>query len=312
MASNQFKEALTKKISANKKDDSVPGLTEKKREMSIIDLIKKQQPAFKMALGKAMEPERFTRIAMTIVRQSPELMISTPASLLGALMQSAQLGLEPNTLGKSYIIPRRNKGVWEANFQIGYKGLLELFYNSSQAQSVMTEAVYENDDFEYELGLEPKLKHIPALSDRGDIIFYYAVARMKNGAYAFKVMSVDDIKAHAVKHSKAYASNNSPWVNHFDAMAKKTVLIQVLKTLPLSTRLNNQIEQDNTIKHYDKNLNSMEEAVDVTDFSSVEISEGADELSGTDENEIHASVSRAVNQEMFNPETGEFFTGYTQ
>ena len=67
------------------------------------------------ALPSVMTPERFTRIALTAVSNNPQLAHCTPMSFLGAMMQAAQLGLEPNTpLGQAYLIPYRNKGTLEA------------------------------------------------------------------------------------------------------------------------------------------------------------------------------------------------------
>ena len=73
-------------------------------------------------------------------------------------MNAAQLGLEPNTpLGQAYLIPYKNHGKLECQFQIGYKGLIDMVYRNDNIQTVQAQCVYENDVFEYELGLEPKL-----------------------------------------------------------------------------------------------------------------------------------------------------------
>ena len=199
------------------------------KQDTIFDLIQKQKPAFAMALGKAMDPDRFTRIALTIVRNNPKLMQCSAMSLLGALMSSAQLGLEPNILGQSYIIPYGN----QAQFQIGYKGLIKLFYNSENALSITAQEVYENDTFEYEYGLNPSLKHKPAMTNRGNVIAYYAVAKLKGGAEAFSVISKEDAIKFGKAKSKSFSSG--PWQTDFDEMAKKTVIKMVLKYMPLST-----------------------------------------------------------------------------
>ena len=79
-------------------------------------------------------------------------------------MQAAQLGVEPNTpLGQAYLIPYRNHGQLECQFQLGYKGLIDLAYRSGEITSISAHEVCENDDFEYELSLDEKLKHKPAL-----------------------------------------------------------------------------------------------------------------------------------------------------
>ena len=149
-------------------------------------------------------------------------------------MQAAQLGLEPNTpVGQAYLIPYKNKGIQECQFQLGYKGLIDLAYRSGEIKDIQAHEVYENDAFEYEFGLEPKLKHIPATHDRGEIIMYYAIFHMVNGGYGFEVMSKEDIINHAKKTSQSYDSSYSPWAKYFDEMAKKTVIKKCLKYAPI-------------------------------------------------------------------------------
>ena len=99
---------------------------------------------------------------------------------------------------------------------------------------------------EYSFGLEPTLKHVPALSDRGDPIAFYAMFRTKDGGYGFEVMSMDDMRQHARRYSKAYDSG--PWQTSFEEMAKKTVLKRVLKYAPLKSDFVRQVSQDETVK----------------------------------------------------------------
>jgi recombination protein RecT len=165
-------------------------------------------------------------------------------------MSAAQLGLEPNTaLGQAYILPYQNKGVLEAQFQLGYKGLIDLAYRSGEVELVQAHIVYENDTFSCEYGLQPKLTHIPADSDRGNPIKVYAMFKTKAGGYGFEVMSIDDVKNHAQKYSKSYGSNYSPWATNFEEMAKKTVLKKCLKYAPLKSDFVRGIVQDGGIKN---------------------------------------------------------------
>jgi len=117
----------------------------------------------------------------------------------------------------------------------GYKGLIDLSYRSGEMTSVYAHTVYENDEFEYEYGLDQKLVHKPASSNRGEAVFYYAVWKLKNGGYGFLVMSKDDVIKHARQYSQAFNSSYSPWAKEFDEMAKKTVLKAVLKYAPIKT-----------------------------------------------------------------------------
>lgn len=113
---------------------------------------------------------------------------------------------------------------------------------------IQAHTVCENDEFEYEFGLDPKLIHRPAKSERGAPVFFYAVFKTKDGGYGFEVMSVEDIRSHAAKYSQSYNSAYSPWKTNFEEMAKKTVLKKALKYAPLKSDFVRQISTDETIK----------------------------------------------------------------
>lgn len=212
--------------------------------------ITKMEGEIAKALPSVLTPERFTRITLSALNATPKLAETTPKSFLGAMMTAAQLGLEPNTpLGQAYLLPYKNKGVLECQFQLGYKGLIDLAYRSGQVSIIQAHAVHEHDDFSYEYGLEPKLSHKPALRDRGEVYCYYAMFRTKDGGFGFSVMSKDDIQTHAERFSQSYGSDFSPWKTNFDEMAKKTVLKRVLKYAPLKSDFVKAVAGDGTIKH---------------------------------------------------------------
>lgn len=221
----------------------------KKQPQTIKDYINAMSGEIAKALPQVMTPERFTRIALSAVSNTPKLGNCTPQSFLGAMMNAAQLGLEPNTpLGQAYLIPfeNRKKGITECQFQIGYKGLIDLAYRSGEVKMIDAQTVYENDEFEYELGMDPVLKHKPARTNRGNPIYFYATFKLTNGGQGFQVMSIEDVQDHAKKYSKTY--NNGPWQTNFEEMAKKTVLKKLLKYAPLKTEFVKQVTSDETIK----------------------------------------------------------------
>lgn len=209
---------------------------------SIKDYINSMQGEIQKALPSVMTPERFTRIALSAVSNTPKLAECTPQSFLGAMMNAAQLGLEPNTpLGHAYLIPYGK----QCQFQIGYKGLLDLAHRAGTNAAAYT--VYENDEFSYTLGLHPDIKHVPAVTDRGKPIAFYATwenPEMK--AYGFEVMSYEEVEAHGKKYSKTY--NNSPWQTNFEEMAKKTVLKKALKYAPLKSEFIRAVAEDESVK----------------------------------------------------------------
>lgn len=212
--------------------------------------IKSMEGEIKKALPSVITPERFTRIVLSAISVNPKLGSCTPSSFLGAMMTSAQLGLEVNTpLGQAYVLPYSNKGVLEAQFQLGYKGLIDLAYRSGEVEVIQAHVVYENDDFQCEYGLDPKLTHKPADHNRGNPIKVYAVFKTKSGGFGFEVMSMEDVRKHAEKYSKAYSSSFSPWKTNFEEMAKKTVLKRVLKYAPLKSDFVRAAVQDEVIKN---------------------------------------------------------------
>lgn len=213
------------------------------KDTTLKGLIKAMEPEIRKALPSMITPERFTRMVFTALSSTPKLQQCTPQSFLGAMMQAAQLGLEPNTpVGQAYLIPYGNV----CQFQLGYKGLLDLAYRSGEIKDIQAHEVHENDEFEYELGLDPKLKHIPAMSNRGPVTMYYAVWHTKTGGYGFEVMSKDDVLEFAQKKSKSF--RNGPWQTDFDEMAKKTVLKKALKYAPIATEFVKSIATDETVK----------------------------------------------------------------
>lgn len=216
---------------------------QKKQPQSIKEYIVAMKDGIAAALPSVMTPERFTRIALSAVSNNPKLQDCTPQSFLGAMMTAAQLGLEPNTpLGQAYLIPYKGK----CQFQLGYKGMIDLAYRSGNVSIVQAHAVYSNDKFEYELGLEPKLRHVPATGCRGDATHYYAMFRTKDGGFGFAVMDRDEVLAHARKYSQSFGSG--PWQTNFDEMAKKTVLKKALKYAPMKSDFVRALAGDESIK----------------------------------------------------------------
>ena len=147
---------------------------------NLMTLLRRQIDQISSALPKFLSPDRLVRIIVTALRTTPKLAQCDPNSFLASVMLSAQLGLEVNTpMGQSYLIPyfdnKRNMMI--CNFQIGYRGVLELAYRSGEYQSLTAMAVYPEDKFEFAFGLEPVLKHIPANNRKADSepSYYYAI-----------------------------------------------------------------------------------------------------------------------------------------
>lgn len=229
------------------------------QDQGLKGLVYKMKSRIEGALNNtACDPNRFTQAILTIISSDEKMQAATPQSFLGAMMSAAQLGLEPgNELGFAYLIPYWNsrKRAYEIQFQIGYKGMIALAYRNEQIESIEAETVYENDHFEYARGWEKKLEHVPAMSDRGKPIGYYALFRLKGGGGDFCFMSREDVENHARKFSQSYKSSrpSGPWVDDFDSMAKKTALKQLLKYAPIKVEVTQAINSDEGIKNIDLN-----------------------------------------------------------
>ena len=237
------------------------------KQKTIFDVIQAGAKQFATALPKHINSDRFVRIAITTIRQNPKLAKCSQESLLGALMVSAQLGLEPGTLGQCYLIPFENKkaGTVECQFQIGYKGLIELLRRSGQLSDIYSYTVHENDDFNIEYGLSRTLVHKPNFTDRGEIKGFYAVAILKDGAKAFEYMTKDEITKHEEKYRKG-SYKNDVWNKNFEEMAQKTVVKKLLKWLPVSVEfLEMAAKDEKSFKVADEKTGETEEIIVLDD-----------------------------------------------
>lgn len=240
--------------------------------------IKRMEGEIKKALPSVLTPERFTRIVLSALSTNPKLQETTPESFLGAMMTAAQLGMEPNTpLGQAYLLPYYNskKRCLECQFQLGYKGLIDLAYRSGEVSTIQAHVVYEHDKFSYAYGLEPQLEHVPAMGDRGSPTHVYAVFRTKDGGYSFGVMSIDDVRRHAQRYSKSF--ENGPWQTNFEEMAKKTVLKRVLKYAPLKSDFVRGVSQDGAI-HTELSEDMFSAQAAYIDVDAVEVDESTGEV----------------------------------
>jgi recombination protein RecT len=208
-----------------------------------------------LALPKHMTADRMARIVATELRRTPKLQECEPLSFLGAVIQCAQLGLEPGSaLGHVYLLPfdkREKRGdrwvavATECQVIVGYRGMIDLARRSGQIVSIEARAVYEGDHFECQFGLQSTLTHKPDWdkADRTDATLrcVYAVAHLRDGGVQCEVMSRREIDA---IRSRSRAGNSGPWVTDFSAMALKTVIRRLFKYLPVSIEIQRAVALD--------------------------------------------------------------------
>ena len=201
--------------------------------------------------GSSMTPAQFKQIVINELKRSPKLQeafVKNPASLFASILHCAEMGLNPSQMvGEFFFIPYKDS----ITPILGYKGLLTLLMRSSKVKKIWSEVVYEDDDFEYELGLEPKLLHTPnhhSVRNSKNIKCIYACAKIENEVI-FKVMFKNEIQ-NIINMSKVpndlfFNDKKDPeqW------MAKKTVLKQLAKLMPKDDdRLKKAVSMDDNIE----------------------------------------------------------------
>jgi len=223
-----------------------------KRVGTVRDLLTKMMPQIQQALPEHMKAERMVRVVMTTIQKNPKLADCDQRSLLGAILESSQLGLEPDgVLGMAYLVPFNNRkaGILQCQLIVGYKGLIDLSRRSGNISTIDAHEVRKKDHFKFAFGLKPVLEHTPfpaSAEQRGEVTHFYAVCQLRDGGVQFAVMHKTEVDA---IRARSRSSDSGPWVTDYEAMGKKTVLRQLAKLLPVSVETQRAIaldEEDDT------------------------------------------------------------------
>lgn len=260
----------------------VKNKTNGKKIVTVYDFMQQKKDLIASALPKTITPDRLIGVFNMILRSSPQLSNCSQSSLIAAVIGTVQLGLQPGNIGHVHFVPfdNKKKGTKEVQLIVGYKGMVELVNRSKKATILYTEVVYENDFFEYEQGLAPKLRHVPTEGERGEFKGVYCVAKnLLANERVFVYMPKKDIdKVRA--SSKAGKSEYSPWSTWYDEMSKKTVIKRICKVLPLSSEEQKKISLDETVKN--EIAPDMTEVRDETPWEESEDAEIVDDKQGKD------------------------------
>lgn len=191
-----------------------------------------ETPAFKKKFEEMLGKKAagFISSIIAVTNSSNYLMKADPATVIGAAAQAAMLDLPINqSLGFAYIVPYKGA----AQFQLGYKGYIQLAQRSGQYADIGAKTVYEGE-LEYENRLLDKFRFGERTSDK--VIGYLAYFRLTNGFEKMLYMTIDEAQAHAKKYSQNYKGGTDKWgLADFNVMAEKTVLKRLLsKYGPLS------------------------------------------------------------------------------
>lgn len=212
-----------------------------------------QTPAIQKKMYELVDKNAasFGTSIMQIVNNNHMLLEAEPMSIFNAACMAATLNLPiNNNLGFAYIVPYKNSrtGKVEAQFQLGYKGLIQLAQRSGQFERLVSLAVYsaqlvEKDlinGFKFDWSIEPDEKEQP--------IGFYAYFKLINGFTAELYMSRDQIDKHAKRYSQSFRKNSGVWADNYEQMALKTVTKLLLsRQAPLSIEMQKAVMSDQSV-----------------------------------------------------------------
>lgn len=204
------------------------------------EMLKARRGSIAQVAASFLTPERVTKIALNAFSRNPALHDCTGESIFRSVLMAAELGLEPGgALGEAHLVPYGK----ECTLLVDYKGLEQLAYRSGQVISINAGCVYDGDEWEYEAGLEPKLRHIPGDTPRdpAKIRRAYCVVKLQNGGIIYDVMTRGEVDA---IRARSRAGKSGPWVTDYAEMTKKTVLRRVLKHCPKSVEMQRALAAD--------------------------------------------------------------------
>lgn len=223
---------------------------------------------------------RFISSVVSAVQANPDLQECTNPSILSAALLGESLKLSPSPqLGQYYMVPFNNskKGCKEAQFQLGYKGYIQLAVRSGQYKKLNVLAIKEGELVRFDpLNEEIEVHLIEDEEEREEAptIGYYAMFEYVNGFRKAIYWSKKKMKAHALKYSKGYAAKKGYtfWEKDFDAMAYKTMLRQLISkwgimSIDMVSAMDADmavIHEDGTKEYVDNDEEIMADTVDGT------------------------------------------------
>ena len=222
-------------------------MTEDNKPVSAVQILNAMGQQLEQAIPEGgPRAEQYQRMMIALLKKNPDVAACTPTSIQNVALEIAQLGLLPdNTLGQAYVLPFKDKGVPKAQYILGYRGMIELCCRGGDVAKVEPRCVLEGDVFQYEYGLQPALRHVPA-SDTGEekpvvaayVVWHYRDRSVDPSFYVMSKKAVDRVR----KRSKS--GKSGPWQTDYEAMAMKTVIRHSAKYQRVSLQALHAIQSD--------------------------------------------------------------------
>ena len=220
---------------------------------SLAQMMERQQKEIEKALPVHLKSHApaFVRGAITLAKQSDMLGKCDPVTILGGMMTAAHLGLDlGGPLGKCYLVPfySKKRRQLEAQFVLGYRGVIDLAWRSDRLRSIAASEVVEGDQFDFCHGTDDYLRHKPDLSvSRLKPYAWYAVAKFTTGGHTFSVLNRDGVEAHRKRSPSQEKGAFSPWDTDYSKMACKSAVLELKPYLPLTVEIEEHLSLDGTV-----------------------------------------------------------------
>ena len=226
-----------------------PGTFDGLKSDGVQSILNQMLPAIRKALPKHITPERMLQMATVYIVQNPQIAKCSQSSIVGAIMQCSILGFKPvSALGQVYFVPYGK----HVQFQIGYRGHIDLARRSGQLIDIYAEVVREGDLFEQKKGLHRDLIHEPGDDPDAPITHAYAVAKYKDGGYNFIVLNKKEIEKLRMRNAMQGAAPKGAWLTDYDAMAKAKAIKQLERYMPKSEEYEKAVLADEAVLDVNK------------------------------------------------------------
>lgn len=185
----------------------------------------------------------FTTSLLDVIGDTPALQQCDPALVVKEALKAAALDLPINkNLGFAYVIPYREKGKAKPQFQMGYRGYVQLAIRTGQYKHLNAGMVYEGEEM-----VEDRIKgtiQIFGEKTSDKVVGYFAYMQLINGFEKAVGWTKEQVQKHAKRFSKSYSGGSSPWKTDFDPMAQKTMLLQLVKYMPMTIEMSSAMAAD--------------------------------------------------------------------
>lgn len=252
--------------------------------------------------------DRFIASIVSAVQVNSDLQECTNPSILSAALLGESLKLSPSPqLGQYYMVPFKNnkKGCKEAQFQLGYKGYIQLAIRSGQYKKLNVLAIKEGELVRFDPlneEIEVNLIDDEEAREEAKTIGYYTMFEYTNGFRKAMYWSKKKMEAHALKYSKGYAAKKGYtfWEKDFDGMAYKTMLRQLIsKWGIMSIDMQNAMESDMAVIHEDGTKDYVDTVSEENIVADQDLQETAEETPEPEKQELQEETTKEEPQQFF-------------